>query len=120
MVTVTFLSSLQEYQEGRMQEMANRLRADHPEWKVEVLDRERSGGLLTKHKLQFGPAILIDGRIEFVGIPRYRMLVERVALVAAGKISPRTAQPPAAAPAAAAPAAPKPAAGPAPAPPPPG
>jgi hypothetical protein len=116
MVTVTFVSSLQEYQEGRMQEVANRLRADHPEWTVEVLDREASGGALTKHKLQFGPAILVNGRIEFVGIPRYRMLVERVAMVAAAKVSPRTAQPPAAPPAA--PASPKPAASPAPAPPP--
>ncbi|TLZ43819.1 MAG: hypothetical protein E6K19_06470 [Methanobacteriota archaeon] len=44
--------------------------------------------------MQFGPAILVNGRIEFVGIPRYRMLVERIAMVAAGKPSPRTAQPP--------------------------
>src|SRR5213078_1815552 len=63
------------------------------------------------HKLyewRSGPAILVNDRIEFVGIPRYRMLVERVSQVAAGRISPRTAQPPpAAAPTAAAkPAAP--------------
>jgi hypothetical protein len=94
MVTVTFLSSLQEYQEGRLQEMADRLRADHPEWTAEVLTPAESKAILAKHKLQFGPAILMNGRIEFVGIPRYRMLVERIAMVAAGKASPRTAQPP--------------------------
>jgi hypothetical protein len=94
MVTVTFLSSLQDFQEGRMQEMADRLRADHPEWTVEVLPPGESKAILAKHKLQFGPAILANGRIEFVGIPRYRMLVERIAMVAAGKVSPRTAQPP--------------------------
>jgi hypothetical protein len=95
MVTVTFLASLQEYQEARIQEVAERLRKDHPEWKMEILSPEDSKPLLAKYKLQFGPAILVNGRIEFVGIPRYRMLVERVAMVAAGRPSPRTAQPPA-------------------------
>lgn len=94
MVDVTFLSSLQEYQETRVEEIAERLRADHPEWKVDVVSPDLSKPLLAKYKLQFGPAILVNGRVEFVGIPRYRMLVERIAMVAAGKISPRTAQPP--------------------------
>jgi hypothetical protein len=105
MVTVTFLSSLQDFQEDRTREMADRLRADHPEWTAEVLSPAESKATLAKHKLQFGPAILVNGRIEFVGIPRYRMLVERIAMVAAGKPSPRTAQPPPTA-AAAPPAAP--------------
>jgi hypothetical protein len=95
MVAVTFLSSVQGYQEGRVEEIVKRLRADHPEWTVEILSPESSKPLFAKYKLQFGPAILVNNRIEFVGIPRYRMLVERIAMVAAGKISPRTAQPPA-------------------------
>jgi len=113
MVTVTFLSSVQDYQEARIHEIAERLQKDHPEWTVDVLPPDASRPLLAKYKLQFGPAILMNGRIEFVGIPRYRMLVERVAQVAAGRVSPRTAQPPAVA--AASPAAkPAPAAGPTP------
>lgn len=108
MVDITFLSSLQEYQETRVEEIAERLRADHPEWKVDVVSPEASKPLLAEYKLQFGPAILVNGRVEFVGIPRYRMLVERIAMVAAGKISPRTAQPPPAAAPPAAPPAPKP------------
>jgi hypothetical protein len=105
MVTVTFVSSVQGYQEARVEEIVTRLRGDHPEWKVDVLPPDRSQTLLGKYKLKFGPAILVDDRIEFVGIPRYRMLVERIAMVAAGKISPRTAAPPtpAASPSAAAP-----------------
>ena len=95
MVTVTFVSSVQGYQEGRVGEIVKRLRGDHPEWKVDALPPEASKPLLAKYKLQFGPAILVNDRIEFVGIPRYRMLVERIAMVAAGKISPRTAAPPA-------------------------
>ena len=102
MVTVTLLSSIQEFQEGRLQEVAERLRKDHPEWRVDVLAPDTSKALLAKYKLQFGPAILVNERVEFVGIPRYRMLVERIAMVAAGRISPRTAQPPATAPSAAA------------------
>ncbi len=94
MVTVTFLSSLQEYQEGRVEEVAQRLRQDHPEWEVKILEPDESRPVLAKYKLQFGPAIAVNDRIEFVGIPRYRMLVERIAMVAAGKISPRTAAPP--------------------------
>ena len=94
MVTVTFVSSVQGYQEGRVAEIVKRLRTDHPEWKVDVLSPEASKPLLATYKLQFGPAILLNERIEFVGVPRYRMLVERIAMVAAGKISPRTAQPP--------------------------
>jgi len=61
---------------------------------VDVLPPEASKALLATYKLQFGPAILVNERIEFVGVPRYRMLVERIAMVAGGKISPRTAQPP--------------------------
>ena len=101
MVTVTFLSSVQGYQEDRVEEIVKRLRADHPEWKVDILSPEASKPLLATYKLQFGPAILVNERMEFVGVPRYRMLVERIAMVAAGRISPRTAQPPPATPTAA-------------------
>ena len=94
MVTVTFLSSLQDYQESRTEEVAKRLRGEHPEWTVTVLPPDASRPLLAKYRLQFGPAIVVNDRVEFVGIPRYRMLVERIAMVAAGKISPRTAAPP--------------------------
>lgn len=108
MVIVTFLASVQGYQEARIEEVVNRLKADHPEWTVKVLSPEETQPLLTKYKLKYGPAILVNERIEFVGIPRYRMLVERVAMLAAGKVSPRTAAPPASPGPAAAPAAPPP------------
>jgi len=94
MVTVTFLSSVQDFQGDRVREAVDRLRKEHPDWKVEVVPPEASKPPLAKYKLQFGPAILVDDRIEFVGVPRYRMLVERIAMVAAGRPSPRTAQPP--------------------------
>jgi hypothetical protein len=75
---VLFLSSVQGYQMSREQEIADRLRGERPDLAVRVLAPEESGPMLTKCKLKYGPAVLIDNRLEFVGIPRYRMLVERI------------------------------------------
>src|SRR5256885_14453402 len=57
MVTVTFLSSVQGYQEGRVEEIVKRLRADHPEWKVDILSPEASKPGLANYKLQIRPGI---------------------------------------------------------------
>jgi hypothetical protein len=95
MTDVTFVSSVQGYQDARVAEVVQRLRTDHPAWNVEVLPPEGSAPVLQKHKLKFGPAILVDGRVEFVGIPRYRMLVERIAMIASRRPNPRSAAPPA-------------------------
>lgn len=78
-----------------MGEIVKKLREDHPEWKVQILPPDQSEPALEKYKLKFGPAILVDGRVEFVGIPRYRMLIERVAMVASNRPNPRSAVPPA-------------------------
>lgn len=97
MTEVLFLSSTQGYQEARVEQIAGRLRAERPQLKVTVEGPERSGPLLAKYKLKFGPAVVIDGRVEFVGVPRYRMLVERIAKsVERGKASPAPAAPAAA------------------------
>ena len=102
MTEIVFLSSNQGYQTDREQTVADRLKADRPDVTVRVLSPEASGSLLTKYKLKFGPAVIIDNRLEFVGVPRYRMLLERI------EISKRRATAPPPAPAA--PPAPKPAA----------
>ncbi len=104
MTDVVFLASQQGYQANREQEIADRLRADRPDLTVRTLSPADSVPLLTKYKLKFGPAVVIDERLEFIGIPRYRMLLERI------EISKRRAAVPPPAPAAATPvaAAPKP------------
>ncbi len=104
---VVFLSSVQGYQVGREREIADRLRAERTDLTVRLLTPEETAPLLTKYKLKFGPAVVMDGRLEFVGIPRYRMLLERIEIAKRRALAP----PPAASPAApaAAPAAPKPA-----------
>ncbi len=88
MTEVLFLSSVQDYQLDRVQEVADRLRKDRPDLSVRVAGPEESGPLLTKSKLKFGPAILIEGRLEFVGVPRYRMLVERIETAIQRKLNP--------------------------------
>ncbi|HYM39239.1 MAG TPA: hypothetical protein VEY12_03705 [Thermoplasmata archaeon] len=105
---VLFLSSVQGYQTDRVREIAERLRADRPDLTVRLQSPEESASLLAKYKLKFGPAIVINDRLEFVGIPRYRMLLERLEISKQRALAPP--------PAAAAPApAPRPApAGPAP------
>ena len=101
MTEVLFLSSLQAYQLERVQEVADRLRKDRPDLSVKVAGAQESGPLLPQYKLKFGPAVVIEGRLEFVGVPRYRMLLERIETSIQRKLHPPPA--PAAAPSAAPP-----------------
>ncbi len=111
---VLFLSSVQGYQTSREQTIADRLKAERPDVSVRVLSPQESGPLLTKYKLKFGPAVVIDNRLEFIGIPRYRMLLERIEISKRRAAAPpaptappapaKPAAPPSAPPTAAAPA----------------
>ena len=78
MTEIVFFSSIQGYQANREQEVADRLKADRPDLTVRVVPPSESASALAKYKLKFGPAVVIDNRLEFVGIPRYRMLLERI------------------------------------------
>lgn len=104
---VVFLSSVQGYQTNREREVADRLKAERADLTVRLVSPEESGALLAKVKLKFGPAVLINNRLEFVGVPRYRMLLERIEISRQRALAPPPAPVQAAAPAA--PAAPKPA-----------
>ncbi|HYS72166.1 MAG TPA: hypothetical protein VEM95_07055 [Thermoplasmata archaeon] len=92
---VTFVGSIQGHQVERVREIAAQLRTQRPDLKVVVVEGDAAKALLLKNKLNFGPAILVDGRVEYVGVPRWRFLVERLAQVAQGLVNPRTAAPPA-------------------------
>lgn len=105
MTEVTFVDSIQEHQTRRIRAVAERLRARRPDVTVTLLEGEAAKATLAEHRLSFGPAVLIDGRLEYVGVPRWRHLQERLAQVSRGVPNPRTAAPPPK-PAAAAPAKP--------------
>ena len=95
MTEVTFLDSIQGHQTERLRSIADKLRAQRPDLRITVVEGDAARAALGKHKLNFGPAILIDGRVEYVGIPRWRLLQERLAQVAQAIVNPRTAAPPA-------------------------
>ncbi len=111
---VAFLSSVQGYQTDREREIAERLRAERPDVTVRILSPDETTSLLPKYKLKFGPAVVIDGRLEFVGIPRYRMLLERIEIAKHRSTAPPPAAVAGAAPAPAAPTPPAKPAGPTP------
>lgn len=94
MAEVIFVDSTQGHQTDRLREIADRVRGQWPDVAVRVVEGEAAGPLLAEHKLNFGPAIVIDGRLEYVGIPRWRFLQERIAQVVRGLPNPRTAAPP--------------------------
>ena len=93
MTEVRFLSSVQGYQEGRVEAIASRLRQERPELQVVVVPPAESRAPLEAHKLKFGPAVLVDDRLEFVGIPRYRMLLERISKSVAARRATAAAPP---------------------------
>jgi len=89
-VQVTFVHSIQGHQVERVREFAERLRKARPDVKVVEVEGDAAKAMLAQHKLQFGPAIVIDGRVEYVGIPRWRFLQERIAQVEGGIPNPRS------------------------------
>ncbi len=91
---VTFVASVQGHQAERVRSTADRLQAQRPDVKVSVVEGDAARALLEKYKLRFGPAVVIDGRLEYVGVPRWRFLQERIAQVAQGVVNPRTSAPP--------------------------
>jgi len=89
MTDVTFVTSLQGRQAERVKETSNGLKEKRPEIKVDVLEAEQQKDLLTKFKLKYGPCVMIDGKMQFVGIPSLRQLVEKIdSLAKAGAAKP--------------------------------
>jgi hypothetical protein len=86
-IEVLFLASLQGY-DSRTDAVADKLRAARPDVTVKVASPAETATLLPKWKLKFGPAVVIDGRVEFVGIPRLRTLVDRIDIVLDRRIHP--------------------------------
>ncbi len=91
MTEVIFLTSVQDHEAHRVSTISEKLKARLPDVDVTVLDGRAHRDLMTKHKIQFGPAVIIDGRLEYVGIPRLSMLLDRVLQVRDRRLNPRTA-----------------------------
>jgi hypothetical protein len=91
-VEVLFLGSVQGF-DSRTSAIADKLKAARADVDVRVASPAETAALLSKWKLKYGPAIIIDGRVEFVGIPRLRTLLDRIDIVLDRKLHPPPAQP---------------------------
>jgi len=90
MTEILFLTSIQGHAEARTRTVAEQLKRRLPEADVKVLEGARNKDLMATFKVKFGPAVIIDNRLEYVGVPRLSMLLDRVAQVKGGKPSPRS------------------------------
>ena len=91
MTEVIFFTSNQSQQAERVRSISERLKARLPDLTVRTVHAKTNPELLAKHKLKFGPGVIIDGQLEYVGIPRFSMLVDRVLQVRERRPNPRTA-----------------------------
>lgn len=91
MTEVVFLASVQGQGTERVRSVSEKLKKRLPDVTVRVLEGAASRDAMAGHKVKFGPAIVIDGRLEYVGIPRLSMLVDRVLQVRDRRPNPRTA-----------------------------
>lgn len=78
MVRIQVYKDPKGFQEERLRRVLDAFRERRPDLEVEVIETKDHAELLKPFSLTFGPAIVVDGRLEFVGMPRLRMLVERV------------------------------------------
>ncbi len=94
MTEVEFITSNQGHQASRIAQLVDRLRQRRPDVLVRITDVASNPGVLQRYKLKYGPGIAINGRLEFVGLPRFKMLFERLIQVHEARPNPRTAAPP--------------------------
>jgi len=84
MTEVAFVSSFDGRQPERVRKVSEALKKERPEVVVTVLDGNEHKDILEKFHLTYGPCVLINGRLAFVGIPRLRALLDRLDLIASG------------------------------------
>ncbi len=82
MTDVAFVTSIQGRQGERVRKISLGLMEKKSDIKVEILEAEQHQDILAKFKLKYGPCVLIDGKLAFVGIPGLRQLVEKIDLAA--------------------------------------
>lgn len=72
----------------RAVEVLGRIRKRLPDLKYREVDPREDPDYAAQFHILYAPGIIIDGRIEYVGIPRERMLLDRIRqLQEAGKKS---------------------------------
>ena len=78
MTEIVFVTSVKGIQDERVKSVSEGLKEKRHELAVSILEGSQNTELLTKSKLRFGPCIIIDGSLKFVGIPNLELLLSRV------------------------------------------
>jgi hypothetical protein len=60
--------------------MVQEVRRRRPDLTIRVVDGAEDREALKRHNLTYGPAIVFEGRVEFVGVPTTKMLLARLRL----------------------------------------
>lgn len=80
-----YLRSPTGQQHQRALKVLARLREEVAGLKVREVDPREDPEFAKTHHIEHAPGLIIDGRIEYVGIPRIRMLVTRIRQLQAAK-----------------------------------
>ncbi len=78
MTNVAFVTSINGIQADRIGKISKGLSEKRPDVKVEILDVTKQKELLEKLHLKYGPFVMVDGKLVFVGIPRLKMLLDKI------------------------------------------
>ncbi|MFQ5838164.1 MAG: hypothetical protein ACE5HJ_05210 [Thermoplasmata archaeon] len=73
-----YLKSPTGQQHERAVNVLGQIRELLPDLQYKEVDPREDPEYAAKFNIKYAPGIIIDGRIEFVGIPRERMLLERI------------------------------------------
>ncbi len=83
-----YLRSPTGQQHERAKRVLDAIRSTMPELTIREVDPADDPGYAERFKIKYAPGLIVDGRIEFVGIPREKMLLERLQLLAQATFRP--------------------------------
>ncbi len=75
---LVYLKSPTGQQHARAQAVLARVREQMPELEYREVDPRKDPDYASQFPISYAPGLVVDGRIEYVGIPRERMLLDRL------------------------------------------
>jgi hypothetical protein len=93
MLSVQVLKSPYSFQSRRLEAFVAQVRKEMPDLPMEVIDLTDRKDLMEAHNLLYGPAILVNGRLDFIGIPSMAWFRQRLEKVESAAPTPEEASP---------------------------
>ncbi|MFQ5919254.1 MAG: hypothetical protein ACE5I4_04320 [Thermoplasmata archaeon] len=75
---LVYLKSPTGQQHDRAQMVLTRVREKMPDLEYREVDPRKDPDYASQFPISHAPGLIVDGRIEYVGIPRERMLLDRL------------------------------------------